>query len=143
MARVTRSKTKWIPIPEDPDGAEIEFRLLKPGEEKRLEMEGVEVGGIVPDTENGEILTTFKTDLTKKGLAWLDRVFKSWKNFYDVKGQQAPCDRRHIAAMCDELEIQTVVDGKTERLGLYDWALLEYDKYKEEEKEIQEAAEKN
>lgn len=143
MARVTRSKTKWMPVPEDPDGASIEFRLLKPGEEKRLGMIGVEISGTVPHEVDGEVETHFKTNLTKQGLAWMDRVFKSWEHFYDKKGKPAPCDKRYIAAMCDELEIPIVVDEETQMVSLYEWAVIEYDKYAEEEKANQEESEKN
>lgn len=143
MARITRVKTKIIPVPNDPDNATIEFRLLKPGQEERLDLAGAVVGGTIPNNENKEVETTFTVDPVEKKLVWLDAVFESWTNFYDKDAQQTTPDKRTISYFLDELSIQTEVDKKTVHLNLYDWAVIEYDKYKAESAKTEETAAKN
>lgn len=144
MAKITRAKTKIIPVPNDSDNATIEFRLLKPGQEERLDLAGAVVGGTIPSDENKEVETTFTVDPMEKKLVWLDAVFKSWTNFYDMDAEQTKPDKRTISYFLDELSIQTEgEDGETVHLNLYDWAVIEYDKYKAASAKTEEAAAKN
>lgn len=151
MARIGKKQvTKTVPIPNDEDGGKITFHEIGQAALEDVSVIGMDLGL----TEKGGLSRRFREGGTREqNVAWMVAAFHSWENIYDNEGEQAPCDKEHIAALhsCydiweeeDEMEDGKPTGEKTwNKYSLFSWANKEYDIFQKELKKNKKVAEKN
>lgn len=140
MPRLTKTKKKWVDIPNDPDNGRVRFKLLKPGEKRFLDTYGFEFEGFSKSGNFDDLNGIAKQDLEKSAMAYLDLCVIDWKNFFnETDGSEVPCNQHNKKAFFKELEIDTGDDV----IGFDQWCRQEYLKFEKAEEEKKKAAEGN
>lgn len=116
--KLTSKKSKKVFLPNDPDGAMVKIKYLKPGERQQIESQSSDVTLVAKDGEQSE--TVVKFNPARKRKLFLEALIESWEGFFDVKDNALSVTPKNIALVDKEME------------GFYEWLKDESDAYIEE-----------
>ncbi len=126
--RLTEKKTKTVYLPDDPDGASVTIKYLKPGIRESIESQSNDISAT---GSGGDMETVVKFNLPKKRRLFLEAVIDGWAGFFDKKDRPLSVSPRNIGRVDEEID------------NFYSWLQAESDMFIEEVEELEEESIKN
>ena len=108
--RISKPRSRWFKVPEDPDNSRIKIKQLSPGERQDL-FDKVFSQEIEYDIgESGKMMPKMKQATNNKldRETTLTKVILDWENFFDRDGSPLECNEKNIIRASRE------IDGFTE-----------------------------
>lgn len=113
--KIVKSTEKWFPIPDDPDGAEIQIRHLDPGDYRRIAERTMQSVQTVVD---GEVVFENRFSPTKDASEKTKAAVIGWKNVLDADGNPLKFNKANLEKVIDGVPGFVVfVRGKVEELA--------------------------
>lgn len=103
MARLTKQIDQWHPVPNDTDKAEIRIKHLKAGKIAEIEAESTPMKA--RPNGDGDITAddmSITVNLYQRQVSIVQAAVLDWKNFFDAKGNQIPCNNATKTMMLRE-----------------------------------------
>jgi hypothetical protein len=99
MARLTKEIKKWKKVPNDPDGAELLIKHIKPGDLQKIADETMEL------TQSGNaVYMDVKVDPGKKRWKVLTSAILDWRGYFDENGNHMEFNHDNLARVVIEEE---------------------------------------
>lgn len=91
--RLIDKKKAWYPVPNDPDGAEIEITYLTPGEEEDVREKMKQFKQVMRQQPDGSMQPEFVANdgMGDRRYLFITTAVTAWKGFKDEKGEDMPC----------------------------------------------------
>ena len=102
--RLKKVISKWFDVPDDPDGAKIQFKLLTPGRETEIRDESAGLEFIMDP--GGNPANTKQSIKPKPKLANDLKIKESivdWKDCYDENGNLMACNSKNKLRVINEV----------------------------------------